>query len=257
MSQKQDVVTEKALSYDVIMIELPNIFVHKHFAYLLSQNLHSSNRPHQLIAQYITGHRDFHHLVANCFSDIDPQRRAHTIVRGLGWKNFRDRLASVFLYYAHNNRFPRWIDSHEECQEKCQGPIELDQQMLPYTTSGHSRAFLLALYLKLAQAHLNKMGPSSQIMEQKLKSLEIPQAVLALFKKAKSKVVKIDWAILLLWHFADDMGIEQLTKLLDRGTNFKTLQGLLTNEQRDKLYTNLLLYSYGIDDQDFFQAWAF
>ena len=229
------------------MIEFPNIFVDQHFSYLLSRNLYSSQHSNQFITQYITGRHSFHQLIVNCFLDVDPLKRISFIVKVLGWKSFRDRLSSVFISYVRDGRFPRQTNF-----PLANDLIAFDLQTSPYTTSGSSRAFLLAFYLKLSKIHLAKSG--EDFVEEQL---DIPPAVVSLFKKANIKVVKIDWAILLLWHFADYIGVNELDKLLDQKKRLQELQGLLTTEQKDELYTNLLIYSYAVNDQDFFQAGIF
>ena len=229
------------------MIEFPNIFIDQHFSHLLSQDLPSSQRSKQLITQYINHHRSFQQLVVNCFLDVVPQKRVSSIIKVLGWKSFRDRLASVFVFYTHHHKFPK--ETHVLLAKDL---MAFDFQMTPYTTSGSSRAFLLALYLKLSKIHLTKSrGDFAETQ------LEIPSSVVSLLKKAKIKIVKIDWAILLLWHFADAMGVEDLDKLLGQKKGLQELQSLLTIEQKDKLYTNLLIYSYAVNDQDFFEAGIF
>ena len=229
------------------MVEFPNVFVDQHFSHLLCQDLQACQRTNQLITRYITDHHSFHQLVTNCFLDNGPKKRVYSIIKILGWKSFRNHLASVFIFYACHHKFPR--KTHFPLAKDL---IEFDIQTTPYTTSGSSRAFLLALYLKLSQIYLAKS--QDDFTEDQL---EIPSSVLFLFKKAKMNVVQIDWAVLLLWHFADAMGVEKLDTLLGQKKGLQELQSLLTTEQQDKLYTNLLIYSYAINDQNFFEAGIF
>lgn len=212
-------------------MEFPNTFVDRHFAHLLGRELHSSERTDRWIAQYIVRHRGFHRMILYCFEDVGD--RIESILSALGWTNFRDRLAGIFLHYAREREFPRRSDFQE-----ARHLVEFEGRVTAYTTSGHSRAFLLALYLELA-------------------GLRVPEGALALLDKGRAKVVRIDWAILLFWHFLEYLGEEELGRLLDQRKGLGTLQDTLKEEQRDQLYGNLLLYSYGIDDQDFFQAGVF
>ena len=225
------------------MMEFPNVFVDRHFSYLLSRNLYASKNSNHLISQYIKRHKGFHQLVVNCFSEVSPEKSIDFIVSILGWKNFRDRLASLYIYYSQNGKFPPQANA-----QISEDLVTFDLSAAPHTASGHSRAFLLALYLKLATIHLAEED-ASFLSEQ----LQIPQEIFSLLEKSKAKTVKIDWAILLLWHLSDYIGTEKLQGLLREGQDLEVLQKLLTGPQRDQLYTNLLIYSYAIDDQEFFQ----
>ena len=226
------------------MLEFPNVFVDRHFAYLLSQDLHSSKHSNNFVAQYITAHPGFEQLTMYCFQDIGRNRSVGFIVNTLGWKNFRDRLACAFIHYAQHRSFPL-----KTTPQLATELVDFDQQVFPYTTSGSSRGFLLALYLNLVKIHLVHNE------EKELASQLIPPPnVLALLKRTKMKIIKIDWAILLLWHFADCFGVEQLAQYLVEGSDLQKLQSMLDEKKRRELYQNLLLYSYGIDDQDLFQA---
>ncbi|MCY4643751.1 MAG: hypothetical protein OXB88_03950 [Bacteriovoracales bacterium] len=224
------------------MVQFPNIFVDPHYSYLLSQNLRFSDRSHRFIANYIKQHRGFHRLIVNSFLDVDTNKRIDFIVKTLGWKSFRDRLASVFIHYTHTNRFPE-----ETNLQLTQDLIQFDMEMETYSSYGYSRSFLLAFYVKLCRIHSRETGLNFREEE-----WHIPRSVCGLMKKAKIKMIKIDWALLLLWHFVDYMGRERVEEIIDRGEGFRMLMDLLTDGQRDELYGNLLTYSYGIDDQDFF-----
>ena len=229
------------------MVEFPNVFISEHFSYLLCQNLYSSERSNRFIARYIKDHGSFQQLVANCFSDMSSKRQIDFIIKTLGWKNFRDSLASIFIHYTRERKFPSKINTHSS-----QELVEFDGKIAHYTTSGSSRGFLLALFLKLSQIHLEGEGKINRAVK-----LQIPDFVLSLLKKAQIKVVKVDWIILLLWHFTDYIGVEELGQLLDQRIDFKALLEHLRVEQRDELYSNILTYSYAINDPDFFQIGVF
>ena len=218
------------------MIEFPNVFIHENFSYLLSQNLLPSHHTNQFLIHYFKENRVFHNFIVNSCIDIDPLKRVDFIIKVLGWVEFRNRLASILLQYERDHQFPSEVD-----MTLCHDLIEFDDKLFTHVVSGSSRAFLFALYLKISSIY------------DKDSVFKVPLEVLDLLSKIRVKMIKVDWVILILWHFVDAMGFDRVEKKLSQASSFLSFENDLSSDQKEKFYANILTYSYAINDSDFFQ----
>ncbi len=225
------------------MIKFPNIFIAPEFSMLLIENLRNTNQSNEILTKFINGRTSFRRLIQYSFQDIDKKARIDVIIKSLGWKNFRDRLASVYIHYLFDNSFPKQTNL-----ALVQDLLDLENSLLPYIITHSSRTFLLSLYLKLGRIHLSKTKQDLSEFE-----LTIPTHVLEIFKNTKMKVVEPDWAIIILWHFSDYLGEQVLDKLIDDKAIFEEIILLLSQEQQDLMWDNFLTYSYAINDFEFYQ----
>ena len=217
------------------MMEFPNIFLNEKFVVLLCHNFSTVDQSRGFLTRYMEENPDFEKLVSHSFRDVNFSGQVDVLMRILGWVGFRNRLASIFIQYVQDKKYPE-----KPNLELVQDLIEFDRAVMPYAVRGFSRGFLLAFYLKLGRLSLGE-------------SFKVPQEVFSLLGKVKVRVSRIDWVILLLWHFSDSVRVEELDGLLDGREGFVGIEDRLSPIERDKLSTNMLTYSYAINDREFFE----
>lgn len=211
------------------MIDFPNIFLPEEFCQLLKKNIQDHRKMNSFIYNLIHSSLNLKMVVKKAFQHLDPHKSIDSIVRSLGRNNFRDRLGQVYLHYAKYSHFP---DKSETTM--VQDVLSLESKISFLLTEGNSRAFMFFYYLKLAE-------------------ISFPSEVFTYLSNMKSKTHKIDWLIIVLWHFHIFIGGSQLTSCLQNGKmNYLQVYSQLPSENQKKLVSNLLTYAYAINEKELF-----
>jgi len=224
------------------MICYPSVNLPDSFTRLLRTNLQKPD----VIAAYIKHEMEedqgLRSLVYRFFKDIDPKVRIEFIIKSVGWHGFRDRLASLYLYYKTHRDWPNETD-----QTMVSDLVEIEQKLKRATVDGFSRGFMLAFYFKMAGLSL-----SGDNNEGALNYLTIEDEIIDLLKSVKSRTVKIDWLVILMNHFDYFLGREKLKDSIKNGLGYEEIYKSLDPDFHSILMENNLTYGYSVNDPEFF-----
>jgi hypothetical protein len=221
------------------MIIFPEVHLPDYFTQLLKMNVQTLNYSWHQVAVHIYQNKSFHALLEHYFREFDPKARIEVIVQTISWPGFRSRMAAIFLYYAIHGHYPenipldlsRDLDSFEE-------------KLFPYTLGGHSRGYLLGFYLKMARLEQEKK-------QQNVENLpRIEEGLIKLLSYAKIKPANIDWSLILLAHLKEFLGSEKLLELVKQGIDYNALETFLDPSEVKILASNMLAYSYSINETE-------
>jgi hypothetical protein len=180
-------------------------------------------------------------VLEKCFAEIDEHKiGVEKMVHTLGWDHFRDRLASVYIYKNLNGVFPDKTD-----MSLVEAIRSYEKKVWDHSVAENSRAFLLAFYVKMLNMQL-----SSQSDE--FIPVDIPTGINRILNLSKGRSEKIDWLILIAWHFYEFWGEEALEEKIKSGCRWRELYGYLSKEQQFQLVSNLLAYGASIQDDELF-----
>lgn len=180
------------------------------------------------------------HLVKKTMGSFDPDRRVEAIIKNLGFEAFRSRLSSVYLHKFEFDHYPS-----ESNLDRVQAITDFNISIQDLSVMNSSRAYLLALYLDFATVQKKLDG--------ELAHLNIPTEVVSFLKLKSSKNTKLDWLLLLVWHFVEYFGLEEFKSLLQKYNNeYENIYLSMNEDSRFKMMANMLSYGASIQDMDTF-----
>ena len=218
----------------------PHVILPKEFVQLLKTNLSSGNT--SAIFDIVRPNRGLYEVLDVAFSEFNDGRGLEKTMVALGWSNFRDRFASLYIYKAIHGRFPLKTDMGlvEDIQK-------FESLYFDTSVSGQSRIFLLGFYLKLAQIRIQELEKNKFI------EFRLPEeTILPILKMTPARAEKIDWVILMIYHFAEAIGEKSLTGALLSGKTFDDLYGMMAEESRKRMHENFLSYGMSIQEPETF-----
>jgi hypothetical protein len=160
------------------------------------------------------------------------------IASTLGWSNFRDRMASVYVFKALHGTFPDKTD-----MELVQQAIELEARFNEKSITGTSRIFMLGIYLRFLNIYISMRDDGSP-------EVSIPASVDKIIALRNIKTDRPDWLILLCWHLESFLGASQLATYIESGLSWAQLYQKLSQSQQFHLVSNLLSYGASIQEED-------
>lgn len=202
---------------------------------LLVANIQNNTQTNTNLEIYIADHPHMSQLIKKIFKDIDAEGFVGKILTVNGFVGIRNRLASAYIEHAATGSFPEVVN-----QTVIQDALYLEHNWRHFTPQGHSRAFMLGFYLKLAS------------IESKISSQLFQDRHLEYMKISKGKSVRIDWLMLLTLHFDFFLGHERYLNAVQSQLSFDAIISLLTEDERTLMLSNLLAYASSIQDLDFF-----
>jgi hypothetical protein len=224
-----------------LMIKFPAMRLPDHFTSLLRGNVPSISDGWEALDRFAYDTDSaLYALVARFFHDVDPQVRVKEIVKILGWHRFRNQLATIFIYYQQYGSYPDRLE-----MDLTASLTLFEDKIKDYTLPDSSRAFLLALYLNMSSLSIND-GNEEHV------HLIIPERTIALLSHFNRRIDRIDWVLLLLIHFNEFMGEENLMKLLQDGSSYQELYKILAHREKKILMGNMLSYGFSINESDIF-----
>lgn len=224
------------------MIEYPFVVLPDDFTHLLKANMQSTSKGFGGLKTYVLERPDLSRLVQKGFVDIDPQGRVERIIKAVGWFGMRDRLANIYLTKLFTGKFPE-----EPPQQFLTETLEFEEKLKTQTVDGYSRSFLLAFYLRYALVELKNTKAAKDF-----ESMIFTSDLTSLMKLARSRVVKIDWLLIVLNHFISFLGKEVCERELEKSSQFDKLWMALSTEQKELMTSNLLAYGAAIQDSEIF-----
>jgi hypothetical protein len=222
------------------MLNLPHVILPAEFVTLLKTNLSvsTSSLP---IFELLRPNQAIYQAMERAFKEFDDGRGLEKTMVALGWSNFRERMASLYVYKSIHGKFP--ISTSMELVEDIK---ELENRFSGHGVTSLSRTFLLGFYLKLANIQIQHRENN------KFKEIKVPEEIDSLLKLVQGRSEKIDWLILILMHLLHGLGDKMLINSLVSGKKIDDLYQLLTPELRKNMMDNLLAYGASIREQDLF-----
>ena len=221
-------------------MNLPFVNMPQEFVTLLKSNLPGTTNS-EPIFEIIRKNKALYSILENSFDEFDDGRGLEKLMIALGWFNFRDRMASVFIYKKIYGNYPAKTDMNLVDEIK-----DLEHRLSDHAVHSYSRLFLLGFYFKLAQLHMREKE-NNPFLE-----FNVPAEVENLLKLSQGRSERTDWLVLILMHLLVHIGPKMITTSLAQGKKFEDLYGYLTEEARKGMHDNLLAYGASIGEQDIF-----
>jgi hypothetical protein len=218
----------------------PYIRLPQEFCNLLKANLSVTSSPAFLVESFRSNPALLLALDRS-FEEFDSGRGLEKVITTLGWSNFRERVASIYLYKSLYGDYPLKSD-----MELVEDIIKLENRYADYSVHSYSRIFLLAFYLKLANIELQRWEDSD------VGELKIPEVIHNLLKLSQGRSEKIDWLIVTLMHFINSLGDKLLLNALLEGKILEELYELMPEDDKLIMTENMLAYGASIQENDLF-----
>jgi hypothetical protein len=180
-------------------------------------------------------------ILEKAFKEFDDGRGVEKVMLALGWQNFRERMASIYVYKLIYGDYPGHTN-----MELVEDVKTFESRFMDHSVHGYSRLFLLGFYLKLANSEIQRRE-DNQFME-----IKIPDEVQSFLKLSQGRSEKIDWLILILAHLNLGLGEKLLMNGLISGKTFDELYQMLSKEVQEQMHQNLLAYGASIQEPDIF-----
>lgn len=218
----------------------PHVILPKEFVQLLKTNITTGNSTP--IFDVLRQNRGLYEVLDVAFAEFNDGRGLEKTMVALGWSNFRDRMASLYIYKAIHGKFPLKTDMGlvEDIQK-------FEATYSDSSISGQSRLFLLGFYLKLAQIRTQE-NEKNKFLEFRLPD----ELILPILKISPSRADKIDLLILIVFHLAEALGDKLLAGAVMSGKSFDEIYGMLNEESRKRMFENLLSYGMSIQEPETF-----
>jgi hypothetical protein len=179
-------------------------------------------------------------VMERAFREFDEHRTGLTkVATALGWANFRERMASVYVFKALHGSFPDKTD-----MELVADIHEFENRFSEKSVAGNSRLFLLGFYLRLLNTYLAMRADGGG------EGVLIPASVERILNLRQVRTDKADWLVLLCWHLDIYLGTDELVRLISAGVKWEELFRRLSDPQRFQLISNLLSYGASIQEED-------
>lgn len=221
-------------------LNLPYVTLPAEFLTLLKSNLSVTTSPAPIF-DIIRPNRALYHTLEKAFKEFDDGRGLEKTMMALGWANFRDRVASLYIYKTVYGDYP--VHTNMELVEDIK---TLEQKYVDHGVHSFSRLFLLGFYLRLANIQVQRRE-NNQFLE-----MRVPDEVGAILRLSQGRSEKIDWLILIIMHLSEALGEKMLMNALLSGKKFEELYELMSSEARMKMSNNLLAYGASIRESDVF-----
>lgn len=210
-------------------LRLPYVNLPHEFLTLLKSHIPVTTAP-SLILDHLKANRSLTAILEAAFQEFTGKHGLDQALMGLGWANFRDRIASIYVYKVIYGNFPTKTDM---------GLVEdikqIESQFSEHALHSYSRLFLLGFYLKLANV-----------------DLKIPIEVKSLLKLTQGRSQRIDWLILILMHLLEGLGEKTVATGIAAGKKLDELYPLMSSSARESMLNNLLAYGASIEEADVF-----
>jgi hypothetical protein len=221
-------------------VRFPFIHMPEEFLTLLKSNISvtTSSSP---VFDVIRPNRALYLTLEKAFQDLDDGRGLEKTMMGLGWPNFRERVASLYIYKSMNGEYPKktQMDLIEDLKQ-------FEAKYQNHSVHGTARVFLLGFYLRLANIEIQNRD-NNQFLE-----LKIPEEISGILKLSQGRTEKIDWLILITTHLYNALGEKLLTNSLASGKKLEELYQMMPVDRRDEMHSNLLSYGASIQEPDMF-----
>ena len=224
----------------MIKLHLPFVNLPIEFVALLKAN-HNVTNSSALILDIIRPNKALVFILETAFKDFDSARGLEKVINVLGWANFRERMASVYIYKSLYGDFPSKTD-----MELVDDLKFYESRYTDHSVNSFSRLFLLGFYLKLANLEIQH-GEDNKFPE-----IKLPADLGDFLTLSEGRSERIDWLILILLHLKSAFGDKQLMKYLMDGKKFDDIYLLMSKEDQATMGNNLMAYGASIQESEVF-----
>lgn len=219
---------------------LPHVILPMEYVSLLKANI-SATTPSNLVVDELKKNQALYLTLEKCFKEFDDGRGFEKTMAALGWANFRDRLASIYVHKSIFGHYPlkTSMDLVEDIKT-------FENRCSSHSVHGLSRTFLLGFYFRMANTQLQ------QRENNKFLEIKVPDEITSLLKLSQGRSDKIDWLILILMHLVSNLGDKMVAGALANGRKFQDLYPLMSQDGKKQMMDNLLSYGASIYEQDTF-----
>lgn len=219
---------------------LPYVNLPSEFITLLKSNLSVTTSPAPIF-DVIRPNKALYLTLEKAFQEFDDGRGLEKTMMALGWSNFRDRTASVYISKFIYGDFPQ-----KTSMDLVEDIKVLEQKYLDHGVHSFSRLFLLGFYLRLANIQIQRREHNHYL------EIKVPDEVGPILRLSQGRSEKIDWLILIVMHLLNAFGDKMLTNSLIAGKKFEEMYQLMSPEARKTMSDNLLAYGASIREQEVF-----
>ncbi|MBA2404735.1 MAG: hypothetical protein H0V66_08180 [Bdellovibrionales bacterium] len=224
----------------MIKLRFPFVNLPQEFVILLKSNISVSSSPAPIL-DLIRSNKALYSILETAFKEFDNGKGLEKVIMALGWANFRERMASVYIYKSIYGDYPGKTDM--ELVEEIKA---LETRFADHSVTSFSRLFLLGFYLKMANIEIQ------QREENKFLEIKIPQELGPMLKLSQGRSERIDWLILILLHLNAELGEKMLMNNLANGKKFEELYALMPKDAQEIMGQNLMAYSASIQEPEVF-----
>lgn len=225
------------------MRDLQMTFVNmpEEFVTLLKANLSGQVSPSQVF-DIIRPNKALYSLLESSFRDLDDGRGLEKTMLAQGWQNFRNRVASLYIFKTIFGHFPLKSDL-----ALVEDLVKFEADFSAQGVQSNSRIFMLAFYLKLTQLQLQKKENN------KFLEVQIPrEEILSILKLTAGRSERTDWLILIVFHLNLGLGAKVLVDAIISGKSFDEIYSQMSPSARAFMHGNLLSYSASIFEPENF-----
>lgn len=224
----------------MIKLHFPYVNMPQEFVTLLKSNISVTSSPAPVF-DVIRPNKALFAILERAFKEFDDGRGVEKVLMALGWANFRDRMASIYVYKTMYGDYPTKtnMDLVEEIKL-------LETRFSDHSVNSFSRLFLLGFYLKLANLKIQQRE-DNQFLE-----IKLPQELGMMLKLSQGRSERIDWLLLILLHLYTSLGEKMLLNNLIAGKKFEELYALMPKDSQEVMGQNLMAYAASIQEPEVF-----
>jgi hypothetical protein len=219
----------------MIKLHFPFVNLPHEFVTLLKSNL-SVNNSSGTILEIIAPNRALLSILETAFKEFETTRGLEKVIMTLGWSNFRDRMASVYISKSMYGEFPSKTD-----MDLVEDIKSLENRFTDHSVNSYSRLFLFGFYLKLANFEIQHRE------DNKFLEIKIPDELGAMLKLSQGRSERIDWLNLFSY-----FGEKTLMNHLVAGKKFEELYAQMPKDDQQVMGQNLMAYGASIQESDIF-----
>lgn len=225
------------------MIELRYVSLPGSFCRLLKANLQEYGNQVDLIKKFFIQDEALRAVLVLSHSDFKERYDLSQLIKSRGFINIRNRLGEAYYAYAFHGKYLQGQEIEDIFL-----PYEVEKSFKESIVTGYNRTYLLGFYLQLLKVEMKK----EKLDTSQLDHFLIDRFYQNALRFLKSRVVKIDWVIILLYYLRSFLKEDYILQHLKNGGDFNHLLCEMSSANRETLLNNFLSYGASIDDDDFF-----
>lgn len=224
------------------MYDLPVIKLPQELTTLMKMKLHNDAKSYSQVIDVLSQNSSLMAIISNAFNEFSEQGKILEIINVLGWKHFRDRLLSIYIYKFIFDRYPDSTDIHlisdlSDCEEMISN----------FSPNSSSRGLLFIFYLKYFEYLKRDEGEI-------IKLNDIFSLVYDILSLSDGKTHRIDWLAFSVWHYSEYYGRDTLEEKLSNKISFYELYEGLSDKDREQYINNSLSYACSIYEDECFYS---
>jgi hypothetical protein len=221
-------------------IKLPFISLPHEFLILLKANFSITPTPASII-EVIKENKALYKIFEMSLTEFSDGHNLEKAIKVLGWSNFKERIASIFLHKEIYGDYS--FKTHMHLIEEIK---VFETRFRDHSVTSFSRLFLLAFYLKLANMELLLHEDTAH------KELQFGSEIDSILNLSQGRSEKIDWLLLIIFHLNSFLGHTELSNYLKKGLSFEQIYKFVSPSDQLIMGQNLLAYGASIKETDFF-----